>query len=185
MKLMSTVLVLSQLFAAASFASPSDIKGSRYFIKSEKTESGNHAFLFCDSKKVPTSCEYIGRNAGYSSEELAEIQHSELIEARWKTGGVVVVGIIGVVVGGGFGFVASGAIGSVTGAISAGQTVVIAGSAVAGGTATLWTDRLNPWHQFAQADVLDEEGLLTKKVVVKSDSEVLEIAQLLNEVLAD
>lgn len=182
-KMMSLVLLMSHTL---SFASLNDIRGTRYELKSIKKED-KFAFLLCDNKAVPQSCQYIGKIGGYSKSELEEISKSELIEARIKTGGVVVVASIGVIVGF-FSAVATAAAysGATAASLTASEvvTTIGVGSVITGvGASPMLLDKLNPWHQYAQAEVLSTEGLLTTKIFVKSDKEILEIANLMNEIL--
>ncbi len=182
MKFLSAFLALAHLLTVPSAnASTKDIKGSRYSIKTSFKTNGKISFRFCDNKKIPEICERIGRASGYSQSELNEIKHDELIEARWKTGGVVVFGLVGGYVGAVYGLGMVFATGVASDSIAAGVMVYGTGAAV--GTVPMWFDKLNPIHQFAQADVLDEEGLKSIKIYTKSNSDVLEIADLLEEVL--
>lgn len=183
---MKILLVGVVLLNSMSFASVNDIRGSRYEIKvSQKNE--RKSFMLCDKKIVPQQCKYLGKTEGYTSKELKEISKSELIEARIKTGAVATVGVAGAIVGFFSGvFVAASASGAVAASLSASDAIlsIAVGSSVAGiGASPMLLDRLNPWHQYAQAEVLENLGLSNSEIVIQSDDEILEIADLMSEIL--
>lgn len=180
---MSVVLVAGPVATATAH----DIRGTRLEIRSIAQAGGKFAFLYCDKKSVPERCDYIGKIDGYTAEEIAEISRSELVEARFKTGGVVAVAAVGAIVGFFSGVAVAAAYSGATAA-----TITVSEAAVSIGVGTTITrvgsspmllDKLNPWHQYDQAEVLQTPGLLTKKIYVKSDHEIQEIAQLMIEIL--
>ncbi len=172
-------LLLTVMFLITNIAIAEDINSPDYTIERVSLGNDKIAFKFCSYLKVPTQCEWIGSRFGYSVSELEKIKSSELLEARLKTGGAVVVGIIGL-------YVSALGAGSLVLAVgpgaSSGELAFIFGTILAGGTTPFWFDRFNPFHQFDQAEVLGA-GLLTNEYVEVENQAIFEIKELLSQVL--
>lgn len=163
-----------------------DLIGSRYSIKRIPKEYDKIAFKLCDT--VYGKCNYIGREHGYSAVELDTISQYELTEARVKVGGALLIGAVGFVAGYFTFFVAADALLAAdiigTGALAGEKAFMFGVFGGAGGAATpLYLKKLNPFHQYDQANVLKTEGIFTNQVLVMNDEDILTTASLMQEIL--
>lgn len=163
-----SILILStNLFA-------DDLVGHRFSLKRVLVQSDKIAFKLCDSTFLPATCDYIGKPEGYTMNELDDISHSELVEARWKGAGTVVGYIVGAFVALEFGAVAL--------VYDAVYSFVNASTAI-GVAASLGSKKTNLFHQEEQAKVLNLQGIHDSLVLNMSDEKVMEISELMREVL--
>lgn len=165
-----------------------DVIGKRFSIKRVKKPDDKIAFTLCDANYKPARCEYIGRNEGYTISDLDDISRSELIEARWKTGGAVVLGIVGAAVGlyAAAVLAPTAAAGSTaTASFMAGETTffLALGTTTAGAATPFYINKVNPIRQYKQSDILSRDGIYNSIVLNMSDDSVREISQLMEEVL--
>lgn len=178
-KLLNLIL-LAILFSKSVFAD--DLIGNRYLIKRVLKPDDKIAFLFCDKQFVPQRCEYVGNTDGYSVSDLEELSHSELIEARWKTGGAVIIGLIGAFTGLAIGLLLPTVTTYSASAAPLSVWLNAAGLTAAGGGVPFYFNKINPIHQFNQANVLKSKGIYDDLVLKIEDEKIIDIVNLMKEV---
>ncbi len=165
---------------------PDDIISNNFYIAVDKINNRTQ-FQFCrKGLKTGNPCKFIGNPVGYTDAEINAIRTAELSEARWKTAGAAVIFVAGaaVAVGSGGSLIAL----SLTATTRAAEYYLLAHGvgAVATGEAIMFSfafiDKMNPIHQYAQADALSDD-LVNDNNIIKADEEVLYLAQLLEEIL--
>lgn len=178
------LLALSSVFLSTSFAD--DLVGNKLSIIVSKNNQGMLHYELCDEDKMP-KCRQLGSKNYYSVTELKQIANNEKWEAYGKTGGLALVAILT----GGAGAAVWGSIGAATaGTVASTSTasMVAVGAGTSAGTVAVtgFVNKLNPLHQFDQADLLVGEyadGLMDKKDMKVSDEEIEDAATILDEIL--
>lgn len=162
----SSLLFTSSLFAGITDVIPKNMKrGDRYV---RVTELKKDVILFESCIKGfenQNGCSVIGRNAGYSLDELTTQRNVENAEILGST----LSAAIGVILTAGTGAWVGGSIGASSGYIISGIGTTLVGGVVgatAGSVLVATVDALNPIEQTLQAQTLNSEVLYDRDVEV-------------------
>lgn len=164
--LASSLLLASSLFAGVTDVVPKNMKRGDRYVRVTELKKDVVLFESCiKGFESQSGCSVIGRNAGYSLDELTNQRSLENAEILGST----LSAAVGIILTAGTGAWIGGSIGASSGYIISGIGATLVGGAAgaaAGSVLVAAVDALNPIEQTQQAQVLNSEIIYDRDVEV-------------------